>query len=404
MTMWLIPLVFFTALLGGLVPGFLVLTLWGGVQTWRLWRSPGLRASLAWGRADTALALSFMGIVVFKMLTLLWSDDPLGVAHNVAWHLYFLFWPLVFLGLWACPSPTARVEQATAWGLLLTTGVAAVLQARGGHINALGNVGILAQLVMVLGGWMGLVWSRPDQGADGRRWLFGLAWVACWVLLVMTSRRLELLGFVVLTAVLLVLRYGRRFSRSQWAWMGLLLCGLMALVVGLRWERFATGWSDVALYFADGVDRDAAVSTSWGARLEMWRLTWVGWREHPWLGWSASARPYLMPGAPPIEIFGHRHFHGHWAQTLAEGGLLGVAVLLLSLAVAGRLLVVQAWQTHAEWARLALAVGLAYTLEGLASATLVYDKPNALLVIVSAWLWVQVRGAASLHRAQKAAG
>lgn len=392
MAMWLTPLIFFTALLGGLVPGFLVLMLWGAWQLWRLWRTPALRQRLAWGPPDTALALSFVAIVGFKMLSVLWSEDPAGVAHNVAWHLYFVFWPLVFLGLWSCQCPSDRVEKALAGGVALTTVLALVLQWRQGHIGALGNVGIFAQLVMVLGGWLFLAWTRPaNHPPRGSRWSMGMAWLACWVLLVLSTRRLELLGFGVLTAALMVLRFHQRFSALQWVGLGLALLGVMALVLGLRWDKFAQGVAEVALYFADGTDRNAAVNTSWGARLEMWRLTWVGWLEHPWLGWSASARPYLMPGAPPVEIFGHRHFHGHWAQTLAEGGLLGLAVLLITLAVAARVLIVRAWHRHPEWARLALAVGLAYTLEGLASATLVYDKPNALLVMLSAWLWVQVR-------------
>ena len=115
--------------------------------------------------------------------------------------------------------------------------------------------------------------------------------------------------------------------------------------------------------------------------------------DHPWLGIGASARPYAMQawGAPPPELFGHNHFHSHLIQTLVEGGLLGLLVLTISLAYSTRQMVLAPLKTHSEIALLAAAVLTAYAIEGTASATLHYDKANALLVVTTAWVWLQLR-------------
>ena len=133
--------------------------------------------------------------------------------------------------------------------------------------------------------------------------------------------------------------------------------------------------------------------TSWGARLEMWRTGLSAFAEHPWLGISAQARPSAMQawGAPPPEVFGHRHFHSHLIQTLVEGGLLGLLVLLAALTISIQLLIKRSWQKQNEVSLLGLALLMAYAIEGCFSAALFYDKTNTYLIVASAWLWLRVR-------------
>lgn len=92
-----------------------------------------------------------------------------------------------------------------------------------------------------------------------------------------------------------------------------------------------------------------------------------------------------------MAIFGHRHFHSHLMQTAVEGGLLGLLVWGAAMAYSTRTLIVKAWNAQRENALLAASLLLAYALEGAASAALVYDKPNALLVVMSCWVWLQTR-------------
>ena len=78
-------------------------------------------------------------------------------------------------------------------------------------------------------------------------------------------------------------------------------------------------------------------------------------------------------------------------QTLVEGGLLGLMVLVLTLAYSIRALILKPWKRQHETALLGAALLAAYVAEGTASATLHYDKANALLVVMSCWVWLQVR-------------
>lgn len=401
MLAYLPPLFFFAALMGSPVVGFLVFVVLGVIHGWQSWRAPYSTHAFAWTRQDSWLALSFMSIALFKALSVLWSPSPALAWGNFAWHLYFLFWPFALLGLARCQSQSAQpveastrlVENALAAGLIVTALYSLYLVKWQGapDVRALGNVGITAQLTMAVGTWNLLALSRPGSRSAGTRALLGLAWLSSWMVLVLSTRRLELLGFAALNAGIWLYRFWPRLSPIQRASLIAVALTVTAGVLTLRGEKFAQGFAEIGEYFARRTNGEPYVDSSWGARLEMWRLGWQGFVQQPWLGLSASARAYDMAGAPPMAIFGHRHFHSHLMQTLVEGGLLGLGVTALALWHSTRVLIVQAWEHQREWALLAAGLLAAYALEGAASAALVYDKPNALLVVASAWVWLQLR-------------
>ena len=337
MLAWLPPVFFFAVLMGSPVPGFLVFMLIGMVYAWQSWRQPHSPNSFQWTRQDTWLALCFMSIPLFKLLTLLWSANPQLALGNVAWHLYFLFWPLVLLGLAKCRAQQQTVDQAIALGLIAAAGYSAwrVLFVGVPDSRVLGNVGITAQLAMAVGGWNLLALSRPGT-ATLHRGLYAAAFVATWVVLIFTTRRLELLGFAALSFAIGLYRVQRHLSHKQMAFACLVTLLVAAALLSLRWEKFALGFAEVQNYFNSRAQGIPYVNSSWGARLEMWRLGWQAFVDHPWLGVGASARPYDLPGAPPMDIFGHRHFHSHLMQTAVEGGLLGLLVFGAAMAYSMR--------------------------------------------------------------------
>lgn len=392
MLTYLPPLFFFAALLGSPVLGFLVFMALGLHHAWQSWGQPASPQAFQWTRQDNWIALSFMSIFLFKVFTLLWSPKPELALGNAIWHLYFLFWPLVLLGLARCKSNQARIDHALAAGLIFTAAVSVYLVKVGGapDISSLGHVGITAQLVMALGGWNLLALTRPGTSKMGKV-LFATAFAASCVVLILSTRRLELLGFAALCFGIVLYRIWHKLTPFRLLLLLLAALALCASFVALRWEKFALGFAEIAHYFESRNHGAPYVDSSWGARLEMWRLGAKGFWDHPLLGLSASARAYDMPGAPPMAIFGHRHFHSHLMQTLVEGGLLGLLVLTASLAYSIHTLIVRVWSTERETALLAVSLLGAYALEGTVSAALVYDKPNALLVVTSAWCWLQIR-------------
>jgi hypothetical protein len=71
--------------------------------------------------------------------------------------------------------------------------------------------------------------------------------------------------------------------------------------------------------------------------------------------------------------------------------LLGLLLLVTTLVYSTREMIIKPFRLQPETALLAAALLGSYVMEGLASATLIYDKPNALLVVMSAWVWIQLR-------------
>ncbi len=397
MLAWLPPVFFFAVLMGSPVPGFLVFMLIGIAHAWQSWRQPHSTNAFQWTRQDTWLALCFMSIPLFKALSVLWSTAPILAWKNAFQHSYFLFWPLVLVGLHRCRGQQVQVDRALSLGLLGYAMFAMFMQWRGTPISEMGgarqNPGMVAQIAMLAGTWNLLTLTRPGQGAKQWRVLQALAILATFVIMVLTTRRLELLGFALLAA--LVMAYQLRHRLTLWrTLLGLaVFTALVGLLVYLRWDKFALGFEQIAQYRIHGANTPGFTGNSWGIRLELWRVGWAAFMDHPWLGIGASARPFNMQpwGAPPPELFGHNHFHSHLIQTLVEGGLLGLLVFAVGLAYSTRRMVIVPFKTQAEVALLAAAVLGTYILEGLASAALHYDKANALLVVTSAWTWWQLR-------------
>lgn len=74
-----------------------------------------------------------------------------------------------------------------------------------------------------------------------------------------------------------------------------------------------------------------------------------------------------------------------------KGGLLGLAVLLLSLGYSSLEMITKPFKMQPEISLLSATLLGSYFMEGLISAALVYDKLNEVLVITSTWLWVKIR-------------
>jgi O-antigen ligase len=386
-------LFFFAALMGSPLPGFFAFFFIGIWASWRAWRHPLEPGHWNWSAQDGWIALSFMSIVLFKLLSVLWSDQPRLALTNAGWHLYFLFWPLVLLGVDRCKTTQQQIDKAIATGLIfvaLWRGMHALTGLDMLHPGSAG-VGLLAQLAMIMGSWNLLALTRNDNTPPRWRTVQAIALIGTLIILVVSTRRQELFEFIFLCTGILAYRY-RNYCTPWRAVLGILLMlALLALLVGIRWEKFTVGFQEIQDYIDHGT-QNIEVS-SWGARLEMWRVGWAAFCDNPWLGLSASARPSGLQiyGAPALEVFGHRHFHQQFLQTLVEGGLLGLAVLLLSLGYSIREMIIKPFKTQPEISLLAAALLGSYFMEGLVSAALVYDKPNAVLVITSSWLWVQIR-------------
>lgn len=399
MLKFLPPLYFLGVILipGATEFGVLVFALLGLAGLLR-WRSP-LAMGFQWQWVDSTVSLAFASVFLFKFLSMLWADQPRLALSNALWHLHFLFWPLVLLGLQRCHAAQKDVERAVAAGLVAVALWFLVFKLSGERLLPFedagsSNLGVLAQMALFLGAWNLLALSRPGvslRSADGQLKVAGF--IAAWVVLVASTRRLELLGLLLITAAVLAYRMRSRLTLGRLLLLALGVSALTGLMVYLRWEKFAIGFSELSDYFElRGTDPQVVLS-SWGARLEMYRVGWLGFMDHPWVGMSAGARPYLMQmyGAPGEDVFGHRHFHSEYLQTLVEGGVMWFLLLASAVMYAVRQMVIKPWGQARELALLALGLLCAYAIEGVFSAALIYGEANGVFVVASAWLWLQLR-------------
>ena len=390
----ILPLIFFALLMGSPVPGFLILALigiWTSVSTWR---EPLREGYWLWSQKDVLIALSFMSIVIFKIITALWSTEPILALANAGWHLYFIFWPLVFLGLNRFKTSQAQIDKAIAAGLVFVALWRGIYAATGLPVFDPGSagIGLLAQLAMTMGAWNLLALTRKDNTTKFWRFIQAIALPSTFIIIILTTRRQELLGFFLIFSGILTYRLRHFYTFGRAISAVLILTVILAILITIRWEKFATGFNEIFYYFTKGND-EYVVRTSWGARLEMWRIGLHAFLDNPIIGLSASVRPLGLQnyGAPPAEFFQHRHFHQHIIQVLVEGGIIGLLLFLITTLYTIKEMIVKPFQNNPEIALLSAALLASYIMEGLVSAPLVYDKPNALLVITSAWIWLQIR-------------
>lgn len=395
MLAWLPPLFFFAVLMGSPVPGFLVLMLIGTVHAWQSWRQPHSAHAFQWTRQDTWLALSLASIPLFKALTALWAFDPHLALLNAGAHSYFLFWPLVLIGLARSKTTQDHIDRALALGLIAATvwRLSFQLTQWSWLFPGTANVGILAQLTMVAGIWNLLALTRPAAPPRLWRLTYGLAFMCTFILLILTTRRLELLGFVALTFTTLAYRYQKRLTFPRIALGCLSAIAVLSVLLYVRWDRFSVGFQEMLDYFGARSNDPQLVLGSWSIRAEFWKVGLMAFAEHPVLGMGASARPDTLTELSqwPAQLSGHKHFHSHVIEVLAQGGLLGLVIFVISLQHGVWQLIIKPFQKAPETALLAAGLLGAYVVEGMASAALHYDKPNALLIVCSAWLWLQTR-------------
>ena len=193
------PLFFFAALMSSPVIGFLIFTLLGLIYAGKIWLFPSASDTLHWTVQDSWLALCFASIPLFKILSILWSTQPELALQNAMWHGYYLFWPLVLIGMQRCKSDALWTERSLALGLIAYGMYAVVVHLGGGAIldPHRQNVGILAQLAMALGSWNLLILTRSGYMTTFWRGIHAVALIATLVALISSTRRLELLGFLV---------------------------------------------------------------------------------------------------------------------------------------------------------------------------------------------------------------
>lgn len=154
-------------------------------------------------------------------------------------------------------------------------------------------------------------------------WLRRLAYVACltgFIALGLSQVRTALLGIMAVIPTWYV--FGFKASRKSVVF--LILCGILVLTCFILSGRFTAGLDDLEK-FAQGNS-----ASSWGIRLELWKLSICSFLVSPLVGWGPDALRILAEHTNlavnlPKEVSLGTHFHSDFFNILAFGGLLGIA-------------------------------------------------------------------------------
>jgi putative inorganic carbon (HCO3(-)) transporter len=315
---------------------------WLASRPWRRPAAPGL-ATLGWITAGLA------GTWVLASLT---AADP-GASLLKARKLYSIV--LVFLV--ADRARADRTRERLAAAALVGGAVSAVIgivsffairaagtipghRMRGVFSTSMTSGNVHATLGLVA---LGALLERRDTG---RRALALAATALFAVALASTLTRSSWLAFLVGSALLIGIRRPRALA------LLVALAGI-ALVLGpaeLRERARSIG--------------DPTHVTNQG-RISLWKSGLAVVADHPWTGVGLADHYALIERyRRPDATFHAGHFHSNGVQIAASTGLLGLAAYLAWMLAAAVLLVRRARGPDRGWARVGLAVGLAFQVHG----------------------------------------
>ena len=351
-----------------------------------------------WQQRDSWMALSLMSVFLFKLVSSIWSSSSALALNNAVWHVHFLVWPMVFLGLIYC-KPRLHDALLALSISLCATGAWAVLtffvklESYYTLVYKI-NSGVLAELVLVCGSLLMVAVVQPKHSqARWRTALYAAGAVGAVAILYSTQRRTEWIGFFVVAVSVLSWHYRQSLTLFRGVLAALSLICAIAVFFYLRQDRFMLAYHEFTIYFdALGTDRNA-LNTSVGARLEMYRLGLAAFFDNPVLGMGAGVRPYLLQayGGLNEAQFGHRHFHSEFLQVLVEGGIVWALLLSTAIFYWFKHAVYLVWGFHPQLSLMAFYLSASYMLAGSISAGLIYGAANGALVIFSALIWASLR-------------
>jgi O-antigen ligase len=142
--------------------------------------------------------------------------------------------------------------------------------------------------------------------------------------------------FIPVIIVTLLLLFRKQLSRKAWAIItGVLV--LLIVILTLQQNRVVGGFTR-GLEEIEKYQQDSSVYSSWGARLNMWYNSWQVFKTAPVLGtgvgdYHVDVKKLLKKGITRADGFSEEQTNAHsiYFETLAEGGIIGIALLLTCL-------------------------------------------------------------------------
>lgn len=371
-----------------------------------LWFKASYRRSTGWPMRltieDGWVAAGFCWVFVIKLLSSLWAQEPDQAVDNAFNHIHFLLWPGVMLCLARCRVDIRKVEPWIALSLVamglwyILVRLLAPASENAERFGAgVGSFGMLATSLAVLLLWLIVALTRPAE----KMWTSTRAWLAVGVFfglvaLIGTQARTELGGVVVATAVIVTIRIWRHLTFARVLALAVVTSMLGVIALKGAESRFSMIDNEVSAYFSGPEQRRAAVWSSVGGRIEMYRMAIEAIRERPWFGWGAGLRPASVPqfATDPENPLPYRNFHNLFLQSVVETGVIGAFSSLAVVLMLFWFCVLKVLRDgFLEVGLLSGMLWFVYFWKSLLNATFGYNLPNAVFVLFTAWFWVMYR-------------
>jgi len=340
------------------------------------------------------IAICFSAIFFIKLLSTIWSINPIHSIGNSFNHLQFLFWPFIFVFIYKLNINIIKTEpfligSLIAMFLWLTflkyfyaDSEQAMCFAAGAH-----NCGLLELTLAFILSWVTLIITRIDTKVYYQIF-YGMCYIAGFIVLLATERRTSLLGLLIVTFLILSVRLYNNFNYKRFFLYSTLLI-LVCSSVALFSNRYKLIVNEVSAYSQGGDQRKANVVTSVGARLEMYRMAIAAISEKPLLGWGAGTKPsYVSQFAtdpknpPPYSVF-----HNQYLQILVEVGVIGfVFILILTIYILRKTSAQLFNSVPQEHVYILATLYFLYIFKSFLGSTFGYSHTNSVFVLFSAWL------------------
>ncbi len=341
----------------------------------------------------------FSSVFFFKLLSTIWSENFLVSINNSFNHIHFLFWPALVPFFRQVKLSLQTVEKIIAlllfvlmlWyvgaKLFFPLSEDAMCFKAGGH-----NCGLLGQSIAFFIIWLFLIITR--SGVDRKfRIIYAISWMAGWLAFIGTMRRAELLVIILSMIIIVMIRLKNGSHKGVLFFAIGFSCIFSIGSIYIMKDRFGLINSEISMYMSGGEQRIAALNTSVGARLEMYRVAYEAISDRPLLGWGAGIKPrhlasYATIKDQPLQF---SNFHNQLLQPLLEVGFLGCALIFSMLIYLIRESVFKAYcYSCKEISLIFFALWSVYILKGVFGVTIGYGHVNALFVFYSAWLWSKI--------------
>lgn len=282
-------------------------------------------------RLFSGLTLGYFGIV---LLSIIFSDDPLGSIHFISREQHFLLAPFVALAVLNARWSLNHLLLGIKIGLMVMGCIALYKYLNGVERNFGGVNAVLFGDLAVMMLFLSIV--RIFEESNGQRLFTVLALLMGLVAILLSGTRGAWLSFIILTPLYLWLVCWRymvgNYKAGLLALVAVIVIGVAAVSSNIMQERISTAVKEIKLW-----STDENINSSVGIRLEMWSAALQAAKEMPWSGYgyrnvTVVVAEYAGEEAQ-VQIRGFKHLHNEYLTSLLGTGVLGLLSVLLLLFV-----------------------------------------------------------------------